>query len=245
VPTISKTDIRLQLPLLLLPILVFTSIGCGPRYMRTTIRDGGGYTVQLRARVEDGQPVDRGFDHPATISAVRVTNILSRLDVRPKGEEEEGRRPAIHVQFLYDLGDLISLALAKADSTQEVAVRAVRKDRRLGIFTQKFLTSFVTYVSEDLLFIHLVRVDDEVQTRADGTYPEPWADRSTMEFKVLPGEGIVRVAPQAVAVAWRDPRFRAAGRVRMGPGGKLIRREILLESPAGEESLTLPEAESP
>jgi hypothetical protein len=213
--------------------------------MRTTIRDGGGYNVELRARIEDGQPVDRGFDHPTTISAVRLTNILSRLDVRPQGEDEEGRKPAIHVQFLYDLGDLVSQALAKADSSQEVVVQAIRKDRRLGIFTQKFLTSFISYVSGDLLFIHLVRVEDEVESDPDGDYPEPWADRKVMDFKALPGEGIVRVGPQAVAVAWREQRFRSAGRVRMGPGGKLIRREILLESPEGDIEPTAPDADDP
>jgi hypothetical protein len=243
--TISRIDIRFQLPLLLLSLLALAATACGPRYARLTIGDAGGLTVELRAQIEDGEAVDRGFDHPATISPVRVTNILSRIDVRPEGEKNDGRRPAIHAQFLYDLGDLVSTALAKADSSQEVVVRAVRKDRRFGIFTQKFLTSFVTYVSADLLYIHLARVDDEVETNLDGAYPEPWADRQVMGFKAIASEGVVRVGPQAVAVAWRDPLFRSAGRVRVGPGGRLIRREILLEGPTGETEPPAPETSGP
>jgi hypothetical protein len=245
VPTISRIDIRFQLPLLLLPVLALAATACGPRYARLTISDAGGLTVELRAEIEDGQPVDRGFGHPATISPVRITHILSRIDVRPEGEKNDDRKPAIHAQFLYDLGDLVSQALAKADSSQEVVVRAVRKDRRFGIFTQKFLTSFVTYVSADLLYIHLARVEDEVETNLDGDYPEPWPNRQVMGFKVITSEGIVRVGPQAVAVAWRDPLFRSAGRVRLGPGGKVIRREILLESPEGENGPTAPEVTDP
>lgn len=243
--TISRTDIRLQLPILLLPALALAASGCGPRYARTAIRDGGGYTVELRAKVEDGRPVDRGFDHPATISAIRVTNILSRIDVRPEGEDDGSREPAIHSALLYDLGSLISLALAQADSTQEVVVRAVRRDRRLGIFTQRFLTSFVSYVSKDLLYFHFVELDEEVAAYADGSVPEPWPGRQTADFKVLPSEGMVPVGRHGVAVAWRKPLFRAAGRVRLGPGGELLRREILLESPEGEADLTPREADRP
>jgi hypothetical protein len=214
---------------------------CGPRYARVTIQDSGGLIVQLRAEMQGDEAVDRGFAHPATISRARVTNILSRIDVRLESEKEAARQPAIPAEFLYDLGDLVSAALAKADPSQEVVVRAIRKERRLGIFTKKFLTSFVAYVLGDDLYVHLSRVDDSLPKDSDDTIPEPWPDREVMPFKALASDGIVPVGPQAVTAAWRDPLFRAPGQVRVGPGGKVLRRQILLESPEVETKATPPE----
>jgi hypothetical protein len=185
--------------------------------------------------------VDRGFAHPVTISQARVTHILSRIDVRLESKKEAARKPAIPAEFLFELGDLVSAALAKADPSQEVVVRAVRKERRLGIFTQEYLTSFVTYVLGDDLYVHLSRVDDPMPKNSDDTIPEPWPNREVMRFKVIASDGIVPVGAQAVAVTWRNPLFRSPGQVRLGPGGKVIRREILLESPAEETEVTAPQ----
>ena len=196
--------------------------------------------VELRAEVREGEAVDRGFAHPATISRARITNILSRIEVRLENGAESGkeaaREPAIPAEFLYDLGDLVSAALAEAAPSQEVVVRAVRKSRHLGIFTEKFLTSFVTYVLGEDLYIHLSRVDDSLPEDPDDTIPEPWPNREVMPFKVLVSDGIVPIGTQAVVVAWRDPLFRAPGQVRVGPGGKVLRREILLEGTEEEEA---------
>jgi len=226
-------------------VLVLAATACGPRYTRVTIQDSGGYIVQLRAEIQEDEAVDRGFAHPATISRARITNILSRIEVRKengkKSEKEAAREPAIPAEFLYDLGDLVSTALARAAPSQEVVVRAVRKERRLGIFTEKFLTSFVTYVLGDDLFVHLSRLDDSFPTDSDDTIPEPWPNREVMPFKVLVSDGIVPIGAQAVVVAWRDPLFRAKGQVKMGPGGQILRRQILLESPSEETEMTTPE----
>ena len=59
----------------------------------------------------------------------------------------------------------------------------------LGIFTEKFLTSFVTYVLGDDLFVHLSRLDDSFPTDSDDTIPEPWPNREVMPFKVLVSDG--------------------------------------------------------
>jgi len=208
--------------------------GCGPRYARLTIHDGDGLNVLLRAERQEEATVDRGFAHPVTISAARVTNILSRIDVRVKEKKEPVRKPAIPAEFLFELGEQIAAALAKADPSQEVVVRAVRKERRLGIFTQEYLTSFVVYASGEHLFVHLARIDHPLPKNDDDTIPEPWPDREVMRFKVIASDGISRVAAQAVAVEWKNPLFRSPGQIRVGPRGKVMRREILLESPAEE-----------
>ncbi len=232
-PTISKIDIRFQNPLLLLPVLALAATACGPRYARVTVHDRSGLKIQLRAEVQAGAAVDRGFAHPATISGVRVTNILSRIHVRMESKREPVRKPAFATELLYDLGELVSAALVEADPSQEVVVQAIRKERRFGIFTENHLTSFVTYVLGDDLYVHLARVDDVI-AKDDDTVPEPWPNREVMRFRVLAGEGIVPVGAQAVAAAWRDPVFLSAGQVRVGPRGKVMRREILFESPEEE-----------
>jgi hypothetical protein len=235
--TKSGASVRILLGL----VLALATTACGPRYARVTIQDSGGLIVQLRAEMQGDETVDRGFAHPATISRARITNILSRIEVRRESEKEAAREPAIPAEFLYDLGDLVSAALAKADPNQEVVVRAVRKERRLGIFTQKYLTSFVAHVLGDDLYVHLSRVDDSLPKDSEDTVPEPWPNREVMPFKVLPSDGIVPVGAQAVIVAWRDPLFRAPGQVQVGPGGKILRRQILLASPEEETETTTPE----
>ena len=237
-PTRGGTSARILLGL----VLALAASACGPRYARVTIQDSGGLIVQLRAERQGDETVDRGFAHPATISRARITNILSRIEVRLESGKEAAREPAIPAEFLYDLGDLVSAALAAAAPSQEVVVRAVRRTRRLGIFTEKFLTSFVTYVRGDDLYIHLSRVDDSLPKDAEDTIPEPWPNREVMPFKVLPSDGIVPLGAQAVTVAWRDPLFRAQGQVKVGPGGQILRREILLESLPEEIESATPEA---
>jgi hypothetical protein len=222
-------------------VLACAATACGPRYARVTIHDRGGLNVLLRAETLGEETVDRGFAHPVTISRARVTHIFSRIDVRLESKKESARQPAIPAEFLFELGDLVSAALAKADPSQEVVVRAVRKERRLGIFTQEYLTSFVTYVVGDDLYVHLSHVDDPMPKSSHDTIPEPWPNREVMRFKVIASDGIIPVGTQAVAVAWRNPLFRSPGQVRLGPAGKVMRREILLESPAEETEVTAPQ----
>ena len=236
---------RRSLPLALLVGVVALLAACGPRYARTVVRDDGALKAVLRAQLRDGDPVPRGFSHPVTISGVRLAHILSRLDVRTGSDEEGGgeRRPAIATELVYELGNLLSEALARADPSQEVVIQALRKERRFGIFTQEFYTSLVAWVQGDALVVHLSSVDVLVPKGGEDEIREPVAGREVMAFKVLPAEGIVPVGPQAVSVAWRDPIFRDASAMRVAPGGKVIRRTILMEAPPEEvpaENLPVP-----
>ena len=64
-----------------------------------------------------------------------------------------------------------------------------------------------------------------------------------MQFKVIPSNGIVPVGTQAVSVAWRDSLFRSGAHLKLRPGGKVMRRQILLESPEEETETAAPEVE--
>lgn len=218
----------------LLLVVLLASLGCGPRYARVRLTDDRDMKVMLRSQLENGEPIPREFEQPATISSVRAAHILSAIDVRvTKGDSSE-RIPAFPTALLYEIGDQLSRALAKANPDQEVAIIAVRKDKRLGIFTVRYLTSLVAWVADDRLHIKLVRVEWEVPKDKKDELPEPYVNRQVQSFKVVGADGILPVGPQQVAVEWRNPRFRKPSHVRVGPGGKLIRRQVLLEEPIEE-----------
>ena len=208
---------------------------CASPYTRIQVHADDLVEVTLRARNEAGAPVDRGFKHPATISNVRLAHILSEIDIR-HGASDEGtasRGPAIHTELIYVLGDHLSAALAQADPTQEVVIQATRRERNLGVFTQKYLTSLVAWVDgQDRLQIHLSRADWAVPKAEDeDDIREPVVGEQVQRFRVIAAESMEPVAPQGVAVHWRDARFRKGRNLSVGSGGRLQRRRVLMESP--------------
>lgn len=218
--------------------MLLVSAGCGTRYARVPVHEDDLNKVSLRAVLQDGKPQDRGFHHPAAISGVRLAHMLAQIDVRiGAGDDERSeRKPAIPTELVYPLGDLLSAALAKADPSQEVVVQALRRERRLALFSQSFATSFVAFVgTDDLLHLQLSRLDWPVPKGSEDELHEPVAGREVMAFRVLASEGIAPTGQQSVAVDWRDDRFRNPTTVRVGPGGKVTRRTILMEdeAPAG------------
>ena len=228
--------------LLCLAAVLLASLGCGTRYARVPVHADDLVQVVLRAELRDGKPVERGFEHPATLSGVRLAHVLAQIDVRvDKGDEAASeRRPAIHTDLVYPLGELLSQALAKADPSQEVVVQALRKERRLGLFTQAHATSFVAWVAANgLLYLHLSRLDWPVPKGQEDELREPVPGREVMAFRALASEGVDPVGHQTVAVHWRDDRFRRPTTVHVGPSGKVNRRTVLME----EE--TPPEPEAP
>jgi len=213
-------------------LLLVAALGCGTRYARVPVYSDDRTKVVLRAELREGKPVARGFAHPATISGVRIAHILAQLDVRVSagGDGKSERQPAIHTDLVYPLGERISEALAKADANQEVVVEALRQERRLGLFTQLYATSLVAWVgADDRLYLALSRLDWQVPKGDEEARREPIVGRQVMAFRALASEGVDPVDDQVVAVHWRDDRFRQPTNVRVGPGGKMTRRTILMQ----------------
>jgi hypothetical protein len=224
---------------LLLAAALLAATGCGTRYTRAPVYVDDFMKVVLRAELREGEPVARGFAHPATISGVRLAHVLAQIDVRINtGSEGRGeRRPAIHADLVYPLGERLSEALSQANPDQEVVVEAYRQERRLGLFTQRFATSFVAWVGEDeLLHLALSRLDWEVPKGQEEELREPAVGRQVMAFRTLASEGVDPVGPQQVAVHWRDERFRQPTNVHVGPRGTMTRRTILMQEEAPEEA---------
>jgi len=214
-------------------VVCLAALACGPRYARRPIESEPGVTVLLRGEKRGGEIVDLGYQHPATIAPVRVTHILSQIDVRKGADEGGTREPAVPTDLLYPAGAAISRALAKAGPGEQVVVQALRRERRL-IFTTDHVTTLLCYVKDERLVVHVRHLDDELpkDERRD-QLPEPWLDRRVDEFRVVPGEAMSLVGPQEVAANWRDPAFRRPRRISVTPSG-IHRRTILMESPDPE-----------
>jgi len=207
--------------------LVVLTLACGARYARVPLVETPDLVVALRSEQRDGAPIARGFAHPAAISVPRMESILSRIDVRESAGDADERRAALPAELLPTLASALAGALGRADSTQEVAVRAERRERKLGIFTRRFVTSFVAFVdAENRLQVHLVDADRELAAGDDAPLHDPVASRSTHAIKALPGPHIEALGQRAVAVDWRATLFEAPA-VRDQPGR---RRTILMES---------------
>ena len=217
----------------LLPVAV-GGAGCAARSVYDRVYEQSGTEVRLRELKQMTTTVERGFEHPFTISSVRAAHILSRIDIRTEAKDGLQRGPAIPIETLYNIADGVSKAFALAGPDQEVVVQSLRKTRRWGVFNRDYLTSFVAYRKDGLLYIHLSRSDWEVPPQQDEKLPQPRAGEHPMKFRVMAGTGMTPVDSQSVAVEWRDDVFDKPTRTRVDSSGKVVRRTILMESPVEE-----------
>ncbi len=216
--------------------LALALAGCAG-YQRNVLSEAGNDKVMLRGeQTFGGGAVEKNYDHPVTISGARLAHILSRIDVRTDDEDANSRKPAIPAEIVFELGEKLSNALAKASKDEEVVVIANRRERSLGVFSHDYITSFTAFVKGDLLHIRLYHLDwKQPQGGQQAKITEPVPDKQIMRFRVVPGQAINPEGPQGVAVSWRDPIFRSPTAVRITPDGKIVRRQILLESEAPPE----------
>jgi hypothetical protein len=221
----------------LLAALALSATACAGRYVREPVYQDPEISVVLRSEKNWQTTVVRGFSHPTTVSALRIAHVLARIDVRTGAEEGNDRTPAFATAALYKVGEEIARAFSKATPDQMVIVKAVRREKRFGIFHEKYLTSFAAWMRGDDLVIHFSRVEWPMPKEDEETIPEVYVDRVVQSFKVLPAEGIVPQGDQELAADWRNPVFRDATHVKVGADGKLLRRQVLMEgdAPAVEE----------
>lgn len=225
--------------LTLVAALLLLGGGCFKRPSKQPVYREGGIEISLRSQKVWTQTVEKGFDHPLTIAPVRVAHILSRLDLHPSRRgglialgEGEKRVAAVPTEHLFSIAEGVSQALAAADPNQEVVVMAVNETKRLGIFDHDFLTSFVVYARDERLHLHFSRHEWEIPKRRDDRLPEPRVGDHPQHFKLLASTAVTLLGDQSVAVDWRDPVFAKPTRTEVRPDGGVVRRTILMESPA-------------
>jgi hypothetical protein len=215
----------------LLCLAAVAPTGCMNKQARTPVYDQNNIRVFLRQDVKRGRGVDQGFSHPVTISPIRITNILSRIEVRKEdGDEAENlRQPAISTGVLYPVGEGVSQALAKADPSQVVVVMAVERRKSMKVFTADYLTSLILWIKDDRLFVHLGQLGEPMPADPRDKPREPQLDVIESKKRVVASEGFTSAGPRLVAVDWRSNVFGDLSAIRIRPGGNVVRRTILME----------------
>ena len=230
-------------------LLAWVSALTGCATTRSVFQQGG-TTVKLASK--RGEKL--GLNHPIIIAPVRLSHILSRIDVRRSVKEGQQRTPAIPLETLELIADGLTAGLREAGPDQRVVVYSIRRKKSFKVFDHKYLTSFIAYVKGENLFLHLSRTDWEIPPRLEDKLPEPRIGKFPSRFRIIPGTAMNFVDPQTVAIAWRDPIFSRPTRTRVSPSGELIRRTILMESPeeevgpsapAASQSMSIPSGTSP
>ncbi len=228
--------------------IALSAAACTTRTVNDPIIDRHGLEVRLRAQKKLlGSRIDRGFQHPTIIAPERLANILRAIEVDVPKEKDSlirERRPAISEELLPRISEGLSEAFAQAEGSQEIVVLALRKQASTGIFTRKFLTSFIAYMRDDRLYLLLSRLDwpTELRKRQVGVgqeeyIPEPWADEHPMNFTVVVNQHYRAAGRQGVEVRWRDPIFSRALTLPGAVDRELGRKEILGSEPVPEAEL--------
>lgn len=214
--------------LLLLFLLALAQPACITRPVREVAFDQDYTTVYLRSEKKGTRTLQKGYQHPAHIAQVRMANILSRIDLRRKEEKE--RVPAVPLDSLFLIAQGVSKALAEANPNQAVVVQSIRRDKHWGIFERQYLTSMLIYMKADLLYVQISRSDWEVPRERKERLPETHEGDFPRDFRLVVERGMALADQQTAAVDWRDPIFKRATRTRITPSGKVVRRQILMES---------------
>lgn len=211
--------------------LAVAASGCMTKQARTPVYDQNNVQVFLRQDVKGGKPLDRGYSQPVTIAPIRITNILSRIEVRKEdGDEDENlRQPAIPTALLYPIGEGVSQALSKADPSQSVVVMAIERRKSMKVFTADYITSLIVWVQDDRLFVHLGQLGEPLPADAKDKPREPQLDTIESKKRVLASEGLTAAGPRLVAADWRSNVFGDTSTIRIRPGGGVVRRTILME----------------
>jgi len=216
--------------------------GCGPKVVRTPVFEDSTYQVGLRRTLADGEPVPRGYAHPAVISNVRLAHILASLSFQTAGR----RAPVIRSEHVYDLADHVTAAIEAAGPDDEIVAAVFPADRRLGLFSDPKVTAFRMHFTGDNLVIEFFDIERDVRSSSgpagrEETYAFPVdLPDAAPPFSLTPGEAQVKGSARELRIAWRDPLYAKPLSLRMRDG-RTTRREVLME--ATPDQLDLPPGE--
>lgn len=209
---------------------------CAPEVVRERVVDTPAIRVELRHTEEKGEPVDRGYSQPATISDVRIAHILASLVY---ADADNRQSAVIRSQYVYDLAEGIAAALQKAGPADEVAAATFPEDKRLGIFTDARVTALRIVLVGDEMRIDVYALEQPLErdggkigTREYEIPTEP--PTLPPRFRLVPGTAQTRSGDRGVNVAWRDEYYRKPVNLSFS-GGQARRRTVLMELPPDAE----------
>lgn len=231
---------RSCLVLLALVFSLGTLPGCAARTVRHSVVKQNLIEMDLVREVKIFSLVEQDFEHPTIISVPRLMNILNAIEVEMKADKTGViRQPAFHEEIIEQTAAALAQGLAEASPNEEVGIKSIRKERRLGVFYQKFMTSLLAHVKDGHLYISIRRVDWLVpQAAEDGKLPEPGHHRKDMDFRVVSGDPIFFAGVQDLEIDWRNDVFRKAFQLPGSTKGEKKRREVLDSIPVPKEELS-------
>ncbi len=219
-------------------LLLATLPGCA-RTVRHSIVKRKMVEVDLVREVKGFSVRERGYEHPAIISTQRLGHILNAVEVETSVPGKGTiRQPAFHPDLVPLAADALARALKEASPNEEVGLKVVRKEARLGIFNKKFLTTLIAYIDDGHLYLLLRRVDWPIK-ESDETkkLPEPLRNRKAMNFRVVTGDPIFFAGVQDLEIDWQNDVFRSAFRLPGSTSGQKRRREVISTSPIPKDEL--------
>ena len=231
---------RSWLALFALAFLLSTLTGCAPRTLRESVLKGNLMEMDLVREVEVFTVVEQDYEHPTIISVPRLINILNAVEVEVQSDKGGTiRQPAFHPEIVPRTAEALAKGLAEASPNEEVGIKSIRKERRMGVFHKKYMTSFLAHVKEGHLYLLLRRVDWRIpQSMPDDRLPEPGRNRKDMDFRVVTGEPIYFAGVQDLEIDWMNDVFRKAFRLSGSTKGEKKRREVLDSIPVPKDELS-------
>jgi hypothetical protein len=186
--------------------------GCATRASYHQVVDQYGLEIKLRSEKPFfGKPVEKGYDQPAIISVPRLEAILSgiEIDTRLSGKSVlRERRTAIRRELVARIAEGLAVAFAEANPDEQVVVLAIRKQRQKGIFDRKYLTSFLTWIEDNQLYVELSRVEWKWDPKSKtDKLPQPEPGKVAMPFEVVTDDVYLAAGRQTVKVDWRSEAF--------------------------------------
>lgn len=238
---------RFAAAILLAFVPILLAAGCASRPRRHSILDRTGMQVDLVRYVSGFRTDEQGFEHPAIISAERLGHILGAIEIETR--EKKGatiRQPGFHPDMIGPIASALSDALRQAGPNEEVGIQAIRKERSLGIFHTKYLTTLLAWVKNGALYVQLHRSEWSIpQAQENKRLPEPARDTRPMDFRVVSGEFLYFAGPQTLEIDWKNDVFRTAYQLPGSTGGERRRREVLIESPVPATERKTPDGGTP
>jgi hypothetical protein len=220
-------------------LLASSLVGCATRTVRHSVIKRHAIEVDLVREVSGFTVEKQGHEHPAIISTQRLSNILAAIEVEtPAPGQGTIRQPAFAPEMIEPTAEGLAQALAEASPDEEVGVKVIRQESRLGLFDQKFLTAFIAYVDEGQLYLLLRRVDWPIkESEEQKRWPEPMKNRKVMNFRVVSGEPIYFAGVQDLEIDWQSDVFRQPFRLPGSTKGEKRRREVISSSPVPRDEL--------
>ena len=226
---------RRRLPALLFLLFLTSLPGCITRSVTDTLVDSDTMKVYARYNSRLGEPVDRFYQQPASISSQRLARILSLLYIRTDEDGPDEQRTAIASDLIYPIANALSKALRNADSSQQIIVMAIRKSTHLVAFRRKYLTSLTSWVENDMIYIILSKVEFDLREVRKSRnkarqLPVPDPNEETMDFRTVPQYGLETAGRQGIKANWRDEYWSRVKTAERDGKGQIKRRTILQQS---------------